>query len=98
MQAPAVSVIVPCFNYGHLLGETLESLGRQSLGDWECIVVDDGSTDNTEAVARAYASMVLGRFPLRVNRSMNDRAAEWAARWLLEAWRGEIQRVACLQV
>jgi len=55
-QAPAVSVIVPCFNYGHLLGETLESLGRQSLGDWECIVVDDGSTDNTEAVARAYAS------------------------------------------
>lgn len=55
-QVPAVSVIVPCFNYGHLLGETLESVRCQSLSDWECIVVDDGSTDNTGAVARAYAS------------------------------------------
>jgi glycosyltransferase involved in cell wall biosynthesis len=53
---PKVSVIVPCFNYGHLLAETLESVRSQSLGEWECIVVDDGSTDDTGSVARSYAS------------------------------------------
>ena len=51
-----VSVVVPCFNYGHLLSETLESVRRQSLNDWECIVVDDGSTDNTGEVGHSYAS------------------------------------------
>ena len=49
-----MTVIVPCFNYGHFLPETLESLSRQSHPRWECIVVDDGSTDNTQAVVQSY--------------------------------------------
>jgi len=61
MRSPAASVIVPCFNYGHFLAESLNSVSRQSLGNWECIVVDDGSTDETAAVARSYASRD-GRF------------------------------------
>jgi glycosyltransferase involved in cell wall biosynthesis len=55
-HAPKLSVIVPCFNYGHLLAESLDSVRSQSLEDWECIVIDDGSTDNTGAVADSYAS------------------------------------------
>jgi glycosyltransferase involved in cell wall biosynthesis len=54
--APLVSVVVPCFNYGHLLRESLDSVLGQSLQDWECIVVDDGSTDDTSAVAGSYAA------------------------------------------
>ncbi len=55
-EDPIVSVIVPCFNYGHLLSETLESVYTQSLKEWECIVVDDGSIDDTETVARTFTS------------------------------------------
>jgi glycosyltransferase involved in cell wall biosynthesis len=56
MQPPLVTVVVPCFNYGHLLGETLDSVRNQSLEGWECIIVDDGSTDETSAVAGSYAA------------------------------------------
>jgi glycosyltransferase involved in cell wall biosynthesis len=51
---PLVSVIIPTHNYGALIGETLKSLRCQTLAQWECIVVDDGSTDDTaEVVAEA---------------------------------------------
>ncbi len=51
---PLVSVIIPTHNYGGLIGETLDSLRAQTLTDWECIIVDDGSTDNTAEVVKAY--------------------------------------------
>ncbi|NUQ81546.1 MAG: glycosyltransferase family 2 protein [Bacteroidetes bacterium] len=51
---PTVSVIIPCFNYGHLLPETLSSLLAQTFPDWEGIVIDDGSTDNTSEVAKEF--------------------------------------------
>lgn len=46
-----VSIIVPCFNQGHFLDETLSSVYEQSHGNWECLIVNDGSTDITEAIA-----------------------------------------------
>jgi len=51
---PLVSVIVPCYNYGHLLHETLDSVLAQTYSQWECIIINDGSTDNTEEVSLAY--------------------------------------------
>ena len=45
---PLVSIIIPTYNRGAILGETLESIIRQTVEDWECIVVDDGSNDDTE--------------------------------------------------
>jgi glycosyltransferase involved in cell wall biosynthesis len=46
-----VSIIIPTYNYGHFLPDALESLRRQTFTDWECIIVDDGSTDDTARIA-----------------------------------------------
>lgn len=51
---PLVSVIVPAFNAAATLAETLESILAQTYDAIELIVVDDGSTDDTAAVARSY--------------------------------------------
>lgn len=49
-----VSVIVPCFNYGHLLSNALDSLLDQTYKSIEIIVINDGSTDDTEKVVTRY--------------------------------------------
>jgi glycosyltransferase involved in cell wall biosynthesis len=46
-----VSVVIPCYNQAHYLGEAIESVRRQTHRHFEIIVVDDGSTDNTVEVA-----------------------------------------------
>ena len=53
---PLVSVIVPAFNAADYLGAALESLRAQTVRDLEIIVIDDGSSDDTAAVARRFAS------------------------------------------
>ncbi|HEU6446894.1 MAG TPA: glycosyltransferase [Verrucomicrobiae bacterium] len=53
-NAPAVSVIVAAFNAEKFIAETLASVCAQTFGDFEVIVVDDGSTDNTAAIAREF--------------------------------------------
>ncbi|MDQ6529618.1 glycosyltransferase [Flavobacterium sp. LHD-85] len=53
---PLVSIIIPTYNRGHLIGETLESILSQTYKSWECIVVDDGSTDNTEDLLKDFMS------------------------------------------
>lgn len=49
-----VSVIVPCYNQGQFLRECLDSVLCQTYNDWECIIVNDGSTDNSLLVAEDY--------------------------------------------
>ncbi|MBT0608444.1 glycosyltransferase family 2 protein [Aequorivita echinoideorum] len=51
---PLVSIIIPTYNRAHLIGETLDSILAQTYTNWECIIVDDGSTDNTDAVIESY--------------------------------------------
>lgn len=51
---PTFSIVVPTYNCAPLLPQCLDSIQGQSLIDWECIVVDDGSTDNTAAVVADY--------------------------------------------
>lgn len=46
-----VTVIIPCYNYADYLTEAVESVVSQSFSDWEIIIVNDGSTDNSAAVA-----------------------------------------------
>ena len=51
---PKVSVVIPTYNRAHLLPECLESVLAQSFRDFEVIVIDDGSTDNTPEVVSAF--------------------------------------------
>lgn len=51
---PLVSIIIPTYNRAHLIGETLDSVLAQTYTNWECIVVDDGSTDDTDALLQKY--------------------------------------------
>ena len=53
---PTISVITPCYNYAHYLGATLDCLLRQTYADWECVVINDGSTDASGEVALQYAA------------------------------------------
>jgi glycosyltransferase involved in cell wall biosynthesis len=54
VTTPLVSVIIPTFNRSDLLQLTLESVRAQTLEDFEVIVVDDGSTDNTREVVESF--------------------------------------------
>ena len=51
---PLISVVIPAYNAGQFLDETLESVLSQTYENWECIIVNDGSTDSTESVAKKW--------------------------------------------
>ena len=53
MADPLVSIIVPTFNRARLLGEALDGIAAQTFRDYEIIVVDDGSTDETPTIIAA---------------------------------------------
>lgn len=54
MTIPKVSIIVPCYNQAQYLDEALQSLFDQTHTNWECTIINDGSPDNTEEVARKW--------------------------------------------
>lgn len=53
-RAGLVTVVIATYNYAHFIAQTLDSVLAQTYLDWECIVVDDGSTDNTREVVERY--------------------------------------------
>lgn len=54
MRIPKLSIIIPCYNNGVLLVEMIECVRRQTFNDWELIIVDDQSSDNTPSIVRTY--------------------------------------------
>lgn len=56
-----VSIIVPCYKHAHYLDESLQSVLNQTYSHWECIIVNDGSPDNTKEVAKKWLD-TDGRF------------------------------------
>jgi teichuronic acid biosynthesis glycosyltransferase TuaG len=51
-----VSVIIPCYNSAGCVGRAIESVLAQSFGNYEILVIDNNSTDNTLAVLNKYAA------------------------------------------
>ena len=55
-EAPTFSVVIPAYNYAHSIERAITSVLNQSSNDWELLVVDDGSTDNTVEFLKALSS------------------------------------------
>lgn len=53
---PIVSIITPCYNAAHLIKETIDSVLNQTFTNWEMLIINDCSTDNSAAVVKDYAS------------------------------------------
>ena len=68
IKMPTVSVIIPTYNRAHLLGRAIRSVLAQTLQDWELLVVDDASTDDTEIVARAFGDSRIHYVRHQVNK------------------------------
>lgn len=54
INKPIISVIIPTYNRAHLIGRAIRSVLNQTFSHYELIVVDDGSTDNTEEVVKSF--------------------------------------------
>lgn len=53
---PAISIIVPCYNQEAYIGECIDSVLKQTFDDYEIIVINDGSKDNSGAIVESYVS------------------------------------------
>lgn len=81
---PAVSIIPPTFNAGRFIGETIRSVQAQTYREWEMLIADDCSTDDTRAVVEAFATrdprIVLIRQPRQQGPARARKAALARAR------------------
>lgn len=59
IESGLVTVIIPCYNQAHFLSETIESVRNQTYQNFEIIVVNDGSTDNTAEIAKSFTHIQL---------------------------------------
>jgi glycosyltransferase involved in cell wall biosynthesis len=84
MAKPLVSIMMPCFNAAVTLPQALSSLLAQTYDNWECVVVDDGSTDDSSALVEE-----LGDRRMRLTRNAANMGRGVARQIALESARGE---------
>lgn len=71
-SSPLITVITPTYNREIMVQTTIESVLNQTFRDWELIIIDDGSTDNTEAVVSKYLSDPRVRYYKKANTGQPD--------------------------
>ncbi|MFZ5655114.1 MAG: glycosyltransferase family 2 protein [Pseudomonadota bacterium] len=84
-EPPLFSIVIPCYNYGHWLERAVNSVLAQGGDDWDLLVIDDGSTDATAAVAQDLLARHPGRLRLL---SQPNRGAAATRNRGLDATRG----------
>jgi glycosyltransferase involved in cell wall biosynthesis len=70
-MTPAVTVVVTSFNYGRYVAAALESVRAQTMADFECVIVDDGSIDDSVAVIESFLSDPRFRLVNQQNRGVS---------------------------
>ena len=87
-MADLVSIIMPSFNTASFIAESIESVQAQSYTNWELIIVDDCSTDNTDEVVKPYLSVQRIRYlkneknsgaAVSRNRALREAKGRWIA-------------------
>ena len=84
-KLPQVSVIIPSYNHERYVGEAIESVLAQSMGDFEIIVVDDGSSDGSVDVVRQFKDARIRIFVQSnsgAHNAMNRGATLASAQWI----------------
>lgn len=66
-----VSIVIPCFNRAEIVGDTIDSVLAQTYGNFEAIIVDDGSTDNTREIISRYDDPRL-RYVYKLNGGLSS--------------------------
>ena len=108
MAMPRVSIVVPTFNRIAWLPEAVQSVQAQTITDWELLLVDDGSTDETETWARHLAEPRLryirrsrtGSIAATRNAGVREARGEWTAfldsddRWRPDKLARQLDRLA----
>jgi len=71
MSEPKITVYIPSHNYGKYLDRAIQSVQNQTMSDWELVVIDDGSTDNTRQVLKKYKNLPKIRIIEQENKGLN---------------------------
>lgn len=88
MTKNLISIIIPTFNRAHLIGETLDSILAQTYTNWECIIVDDGSSDDTAKIINKYIQKD-GRFQYHHRPKERKKGANSCRNYGFELSKGE---------
>ncbi|MGD6776455.1 glycosyltransferase [Sutcliffiella horikoshii] len=64
-KTPLVSIIMPTYNRAKIMGQAIQSIFEQEYKNWELIICDDGSTDNTEKLIKQYKDSRIKYFKLK---------------------------------
>ncbi len=87
MSSALVSFVLPCFNSGKYLQQTLDSIAVQTYTHWECIAIDDGSSDTTLSILQAAAQQdprlkIISRENRGLIASLNEGIAAASGEWI----------------
>jgi glycosyltransferase involved in cell wall biosynthesis len=91
--APSVSVLLCFFNAVKYIGEAIRSVAEQTYGDWELLLIDDGSTDGSTEIALSYARLDSGRIRYFEHSGHQNRGLVTSRNAGLHAARAEIVAV-----
>lgn len=71
LQTPLISVYITNYNYGRFIKKSIDSLLNQSFQDFEVIIIDDGSTDNSKEIIESYSDNIKVKIIFQQNKGLN---------------------------